>query len=122
MKRRERLGWWLFGWPEDLRQELQRIGLELNELQTDVEAGRSTRREALDPHDFGGVSDGWNVSKEELHLEKLADLHLVVAVDADAAEADVDGLPLASEKLHPGRPNVERSPQAPVFPSVVVIV
>jgi hypothetical protein len=122
MKRRERLDWRLFGWPEDLRQELQRIGLELNELETDVEAGRSTRREVLDPHDFGRVSDGWNVSKEELHLEKLADLHLVVAVDANAAEADVDGLPLASEKLHPGRANVERGPQAPVFPSVVVIV
>jgi len=99
----------LFG-PENLRQELQGVGLELNELETDVEPGWSARRQPLDPHNFRRVCDGRNICKKELHLQELADLELVVAEDTDAAEADVDGLPLTGEKLHSGRATVDRSP------------
>jgi hypothetical protein len=100
----------LLGRPEDLGQKLQGLGFELNELEAYVVASRSARRQPLDPHDLSRVCDGRNVCKKELHLEKLADFHLVVAVDANAAEADVDRLPLASEKLHSGRANIERCP------------
>jgi hypothetical protein len=101
---------WLFGRPENLGQELQGVGLELNELETHVETGGSTRWQPLDPHHFRRVSNRRNVRKEEFHLEKLADLELVVAENANAAEADIDGFSLAGKKLHASGATVHCSP------------
>jgi hypothetical protein len=106
---------WLFGRPQDLEKKFRRTGLQLDELQAHVEPRGSAVRKALDPHHLSRISRRRHVREEELHLEKLADPRLVVAVDPNAAEADIDGLTLAGEKLHAGRAAVQRNPDPPVL-------
>ena len=106
---------------QELAQKPQRIGLELNELQPDVEASDRAGWQALYPNHLGRVSNGRNIRKKELHLQQLADLEVVVTEDADTAEADVDGLPLASKELHPGGPAIERRTNATILSAVLIV-
>jgi hypothetical protein len=112
----------LVAWrSQELAQKPQRIGLELNELQPNVEASDRAGWQALYPNHLGRVSNGRNIRKKELHLQQLADLEVVVAENADAAEADVDGLPLAGKELHPGGPAIERRTNATILSAVLIV-
>jgi hypothetical protein len=112
----------LVAWrSKELAQKPQRIGLELNELQPYVEASDRAGWQALYPNHLGRVSNGRNIRKKELHLQQLADLEVVVAENADTAEADVDGLPLAGKELHPGGPAIERRTNATILSAVLIV-
>jgi hypothetical protein len=110
----------VFGRAEDLAQELEGVGFELNELESDVETSRGVARQPLDPHHLRRVRNRRNVCKKEFHFQELADAELVVAVDADASETDVDRFPLASDELHPRRAAVERGTDPAILSAILL--
>ncbi len=63
----------VFGRPQHLQKQLQRVGLELNEFQANVEAGRRASGERLDPYDLRRVGNGRNVGKKKFQFQELAD-------------------------------------------------
>src|SRR5882672_686628 len=109
----------LFGGAENLQEKFRRSGLKLDELQAHVELRGPTIREALDPDDLARIGHGLYVREKELHLQQLAHLELVVAIDPNAAEADIDGLPLARKKRHARRAAIERHTESPVLSAIL---
>jgi hypothetical protein len=113
----------LVAWrPEELTEKQKRVRLELNELQSDVEARHRAGWQALDPDHLGRVRNWGNVRKKELHLQQLADFELVIAEDTDSPQADVDGLLLASKELHPGWTAIQSRSNAAVLSAVLIVV
>src|SRR5580658_1651094 len=99
----------------NLEQHLDRLGLELDELETDVESRGRALFERVYPNDLRGVRHGRYIGQEELELQKLADFPILVAENAKPAQADVDGLAHPRQELHPGGPTIKRGSDSPVL-------
>jgi hypothetical protein len=101
-------------------ERLQRRGLEVEKLQAHIEASGSGRGlDGFNPNDLGGVRNRRRVLDEELHLEKLADLHWIVAIDTNSPEADVNRLALSGEEIHPRGAAIERRTDTPILATVL---